>query len=143
MQKKTARLLYIALLWLIVATAAWPAFVLAGTLLALYTGEARQIDAWALEPRALLLADFLDGWRNSALVSALLGVVAIVDYILLSRYRVTWLIGGILLPLAGSVIAFTLYRDPVSALPTLVVAGVLLAFPYRVVERVRHSLSEA
>lgn len=142
MPKRHARFFYVIVLWLVVAVAAWPAFVLAGTLFALYSGEAWQIDAWALEPRSRLIEEFLGGWRHSAPLGALLGLVAVIDYTLFSRYRVTWLIGGILLPLAGCVIAFTLYRDPASALPTLAVAGVLLALPYRLVERFRYNLHE-
>ena len=141
MSHRAARLLHLFLLWALVTLAAWPAFVLSATALALWSGEARQLDAWALEPGGLLLRAFLDGWRQSVVVAAPVGLVAVADYLLLSRYRVTWIVGGLLLPVAGVGIALLLYRDPVAALPTLAATGLVLAVLHRAFERVRQRLA--
>lgn len=139
MHRRNVRLFYILSLWLMVSVLAWPVFVLVSTLLGLHGGEARQINAWSLEPGRVLLADFLAGWRESAIITVPLGCVAVIDYLLLSRYRVTWLVGGILLPVAGAVIALTQFHEPRIALPSLVATGALLAVCYRLVEWIRHS----
>ena len=141
MSHATARVFHLLALWLLVTLAAWPAFVLVATALGLWSGEARQLDAWTLAPKRQLLAHFLDGWRESAVVAASLGVVAVVDYLLLSRYRVTWIAGGILLPAAGAAVALALYRDPAAALPTLAATGLLLAVLYRAFEWSRQSIT--
>ena len=131
------RLLHAALLWALIALAAWPAFVLAATLIGLWGGEARQIDAWTLTPKRALLADFLDGWRASAPFAAGLGLVAVLDHLLLARYRVTWIVGGVFLIGASAALAFALGDDRLAALPTLAATGALLALLHRLVERLR------
>ena len=141
MSRGTARALHLFALWGLVTLVAWPAFVLAGTALGAWSGEARQLDSWTLAPKRQLLVHFLEGWRASLPVAASIGVVAVVDHLLLARHRATRLAGGILLPLAGAAIAFAAYRDPGSALPTLVVAGLLLAVPYRAFEWLRRSIT--
>ena len=139
--RRTARLVHLVVLFALVAFAAWPAFVAVSTLLAMGFGEARQLDAWALEPKRALLAHFLEGWGASLPVAAAVGVVAVVDYLLLSRHRATWLIGGILLPVAGAALAFAFYPDPATALPALATTGLALAVLYRVFEGLRQRLA--
>ena len=132
--RRVERLLKLPLLCLLVGVAAWPLFVLAATLLGLWTGEARQLDAWTLEPKRRLLADFLEGWWSSLPVAATLGLVAVVDYLTLGRYRVTWAFAGITLPIACAALALALGADAATALPALVATGVALAVLYRLAE---------
>ena len=141
MSRRTAHVVHLLLLWASVTLAAWPAFVGAATLFALWSGEARQIDAWTLEPKRTLLAHFVDGWRASLVVAAPVGLVAVADYLLLSRYRATWLVGGILLPLAGALLALVFYPDPETALPVLAGAGLALAVLYRLTEWLRQRIT--
>jgi len=125
-------LVHLILLWFLVTLAAWPVFTAVATLFGLWSGEAWQIDAWALEPKRALLARFLEGWLASLVVAAPIGLVAVIDYLILSRYRVTWLFGGILLPIAGIGVALAFYALPDTALPTLAATGLVLALLYRV-----------
>ena len=141
MRRTRAHALYLVLLGLSIAALAWPLFVLSGTLLGLWSGEARQLDLWTLEPKRRLLAAFLEGWRESLPVAALLGFVAVVDHALLSRYRVTWIVGGVLLPAVTAALALVFYRDAPTALPTLVATGVALALLHRLGEWGRRALS--
>jgi len=141
MTRTGTRALHLFALWLLVMIAAWPAFVLAGSALGAWSGEARQLDAWALSPKRDMLARFLEGWRASLPVAAGFGALAVLDYLLLSRYRVTWLVGGILLPIAGIALAHVAYRDPAATAPTLACAGLVLALVSRLFERLRLSVT--
>ena len=137
MSRRRDSVLHAALLWLLIAAAAWPAFVLAASAIGLWTGEARQIDAWTLAPKRNLAADFVAGWIASAPFALALGAVAVVDYLLLGRYRVTWLIGGALLIASCAALAFAFGDDRAAALPTLIATGTLLALLHRTVEWLR------
>ena len=51
MRRRTAALLYGALLFAGTALLAWPAFVAVATVAGAIMGEAWQLDAWSLEPK--------------------------------------------------------------------------------------------
>ena len=126
MRRRTAELWYAVVLFAGTALLAWPAFVLAATVAGAISGEAWQLDAWDLEPKRRLLARFVEGWIASAPVALGVGAVALADHHLLSRWRQTRFVAGLLLPAAGAALALALWPVPMDALPTLVGAGLLL-----------------
>lgn len=132
--KRHTNLLYLFILWILISVLAWPAFVVASTLLSFFLGQSWVMDAWSQIPKREIINQFIAGYMNSALFAAMFGVVAVVDHALLSRYRLTWAFGGILLPIAGAAVAFVLYQSPEVALPSLVLAGLLLAIVHRIVD---------
>lgn len=141
MAKRRTGLLYLLVLWILISTLAWPAYILSATLLSYLSGEGWQLDAWLQIPRQALLSHFLEGYKLSCIVAIPVGFIATIDYLLLSRYRITWLLGGILLPITGAVIAFILYKQPIIALPTLILTGLLLAIVHRLVDMLAGSAS--
>ena len=131
MRRRTAALLYGALLFAGTALLAWPVFVLVATVAGAIAGEAWQLDAWDLEPKRRLLARFLEGWVASAPFALGAGAVALADHLLLTRWRATHLVAGILLPIAGAALALALWPVPMDALPTLAATGLALALGTR------------
>lgn len=121
------------LLLILVSVLAWPAHVLGSTALALLNSDAWQLQAWPQIPKRLLLQHFLDGYRHSLVPALCAGVLAVIDYLLLSPLRITRWFRGILLPLAGAAIAMLLLKTLPAALPALIVTGLLLAVAYRLV----------
>lgn len=134
LSKRKTGSLYLLSLWVLISALAWPTYVLCSTLLAIHGAEGWQLDAWHLLPRVELINQFLSGYKASAIITVPLGFVAVIDYLLLSRYKATWLLGGILLPLACVAIAFTFYRQPNAALPALFATGITLAIVHRLVD---------
>ncbi|MEE9319165.1 MAG: hypothetical protein V3U76_01850 [Granulosicoccus sp.] len=136
MANRRTSILHAFLLCLLVTALTWPLFILVASTLGHVNGEAWLLDAWALDPQHQVKAYFLNGWIKSLPVAAALGVVALIDYQLLSRYRVTWIIAGILLPTAGAGIAFAFYGEPMNALPALALTGLALAIVYRLFDSI-------
>ncbi|MFK7852567.1 MAG: hypothetical protein AB8B79_00580 [Granulosicoccus sp.] len=134
MRKRRSGLLYLLILWFLISALAWPAFVISATALSYFAAEAWQLDAWTQIPKREILKHFLEGYKMSAIISIPIGVVAIIDYLLLSRYRITWIAGGVLLPAAGALIALSLYRQPMTAMPTLILTGFILAIVHRLID---------
>ena len=126
MRRRTAELWYAVVLFAGTALLAWPAFVLAATVAGAISGEAWQLDAWDLEPKRRLLAFFIEGWTLSAPFALGAGLLALLDFALLSRWRVTDALAGVSLPIAGAVLAFALWPEPGDALPTLAATGLAL-----------------
>jgi len=117
-----------------VALLAWPCVVAIATVLATIGGEAWQLDAWQQEPKRRLLTHFLAGWRASAPWALAAGVLAALDHVLLSRYRLTALLAGISLPFAGALLAMLLWPVPMDALPVLALSGLALAVIARLLD---------
>jgi len=136
MANRRTGILHALLLCLLVTALAWPLFILVATALGHFNGEAWLLDARTLEPAYRIKAYFLEGWVKSLPITGALGVVALIDYQLLSRYRVTWIIAGILLPIAGVGIAFVFYGKPMNALPALALTGLALAVVYRLFDSI-------
>ena len=127
MRRRTARALGAVSLVALVAALAWPAFAAVATALGTVSGEAWQLDAWDLEPKRRLLAFFIEGWILSAPFALGAGLLALLDFALLSRWRVTDPLAGITLPIAGAALAIALWPEPGDALPTLAATGFALA----------------
>ncbi|MFK7861465.1 MAG: hypothetical protein AB8B64_21795 [Granulosicoccus sp.] len=132
-KRKTAPL-YLIVLWVLISALAWPAYIVCSTLLAVHGAEGWQLDAWHTLPLEEMFRHFLVGYKASIIVTIPLGFVAVVDYLLLARYKATWLIGGILLPLSGVAMAYAFYQQPNAALPSLLATGALLALIHRLVD---------
>ncbi|MGQ7847732.1 hypothetical protein ACUNV4_24780 [Granulosicoccus sp. 3-233] len=123
--------LYLLLLVSVISLLAWPAFVLSSTLLAYFTADAWQLEAWTQLPKRVLLQHFLDGYQRSLIVAVPAGILAALDHLLMSRLRITWWFRGILLPLAALALASSLMPSVPAALPTLLGTGLLLAVACR------------
>jgi len=123
--------LYLLLLLIAISLLAWPTFVLSSTALSYITSDAWQLEAWSQVPKRVLLQQFLHGYQQSLMIALAAGGVAVLDYLLMSRLRITWWFSGILLPLAGLALAITLMPSIPAAIPTLVTTGLLLAVAYR------------
>lgn len=123
--------LYLLLLLIFISLLTWPVFVLSSSALAHFGGDAWQLEAWSQIPKRVLLQHFLEGYKSSLIVALPVGILAVLDYLLMSRLRVTWWFRGILLPLAAFALATGLLQSVSGTLPTLLVTGLLLAVAYR------------
>lgn len=122
------------LLFLLLALAAWPTLVVVSAAWSYLMGEGSVINTWQLEPPGKLQDAFLAAYRQSAPYALLVALVGVVDLQLFSRHRLTWLIAGILLPLAGVALALVFYRDPMSVMPVFALSGVALMILYRLLD---------
>lgn len=141
MAKRKFGIVYLLVLWFVISALAWPAYVATCTLLGYVGGEAWQLDAWTQTPKRLMLDYFQTGYVSSLVVTIPLGLVAVIDYLLLSRYRITWWLAGILLPAAGASLALMIFPQAANALPALVLTGVVLAIVHRLVDSLAGSAS--
>lgn len=123
---------YSLFLWLVVAAAAWPIFCAVSLAVGSFTGEGWVLDAQNLEPKRYIIAHFLEGYKKSILFSVALGFIAVVDYWLLFRTRILWIISGIAIPVALALGVFTVYKDPMPLLPTFLITGFALLILYRI-----------
>lgn len=119
-------------LWLLIAAAAWPIFVVANALLSFWFGEGSFLDSMNLEPKRKLLADFIQGYKASLIIAVPLGLLAAIDYLLLARHRITRYLAGISLPIACIALALILYKNSQPALLGLAVTGLGLWLLYRI-----------
>ncbi len=124
------------MLFLLVSVSVWPAFVAVATLAGVVLGEAWQLDAWTETPKREVLGYFIEGYRASAPIALGVGLLTVIDHWLLARSRVTWIIGGILLPLTALALYFWKLNAVDSALVVLLGTSMLLAVVYRLVDAV-------
>ena len=129
------------LVGLLIAVSAWPLFVTAGGLLSLWFGEGSMLDAINNVPKEKIIADFWFGYQQSTLIAIGLGLLAALDYFLLSQNKFTWIIAGLSLPLACIGLLFVFYKDPAPLLPTFVITGVGMFILYRFADLVRRLFS--
>lgn len=134
MRSVKANIFISLLLWLLIAACAWPAYVAANLGISFFQGEGSIIDAWLLEPKRKLLNEFINGYIQSAAIAALIGLVAVVDFQLFARHRLTGYIAGVLLPIACVVLAFLYFANPGSVVPGFAITGILLWFIYKFVD---------
>lgn len=126
--------LYLLVLALLVSALAWPVFVAVNLALTYWMVQGWNISNQLGLPADVLWRQFFEGYQASLIICAPIGLIAMVDYQLLSRHRISWLFGGILLPITGAIIAFVWYQHPVQALPSLVLTGCILALVYRLAD---------
>ncbi len=132
--RRKAGTIYLLGLWILISALAWPGYVLTGTLLANLQGSGWQLDAWSQIPKRVMLAHFMSGYQLSLSITLPLGLIAVADYMLMSRHRVSWWLAGISLPATGALLALMLFQQTANALPTLVMTGLLLAIAYRLLD---------
>lgn len=125
---------YLLLLLVFISVIAWPVYILSTSTLAYASGDAWQLEAWSQVPKRVLLQQFLAGYQHSAIVALAAGIVAVLDYLLMSRLRMSTWLGGLLLPLTGIAIALIFLPSASGALPVLILTGVLLALAYRLLD---------
>lgn len=92
------------------------------------------MDAWNQVPKRTIVADFIHGYKASAIIAALIGLVAVVDFQLLSRHKLTGYIAGILIPVACIAIAFMHYPEPSYVLPGFALTGLALWILYKLID---------
>lgn len=122
------------ILGLLIAAAAWPVYVAVNIALGLLMGEGSVIDLWNLEPKRNLVADFINGYKLSAPIAILLGVVAVIDFQLLTRFKITGYFAGISVMLCCVAVAFVFYKDPKHVLTSFVATGLILWLVYKIVD---------
>jgi len=122
------------ILWLIIAAAAWPVFVAANYAISMFIGEGSIIDTWNQIPKRSIVADFIEGYKTSAIIAALLGLIAVVDFQLFSRHNLTGFIAGILLPVSCIAIAFIYFPEPGHVVPGFALTGFGLWILYKIVD---------
>lgn len=82
----------------------------------------------------MMLSHFVSGYQQSLSITLPLGLIAVADYMLMSRHRVSWWLAGISLPATGAMLAFMFFQQAANALPTLVMTGALLTIAYRLLD---------
>ena len=115
----------------LIAITAWPLFVASGALLSHWLGEGSILDTVNTVPKQTIIDEFWFGYQQSIVIAIGLGLLAALDYFLLSRNRITWIIAGLSLPLACIGLVFGFYKEPGPLLPTFVMTGVGLFILYR------------
>ena len=129
------------LVGVLIAVSAWPLFVTSGGLLSHWLGEGSMLDAINLVPKQKIIDDFWFGYQKSMQIAIALGILAALDYFLLSQNKFTWLIAGLSLPVACIGLLFVFYKNPAPLLPTFVMTGVGLFILYRFADLIRRLLS--
>ncbi|MBX2837641.1 MAG: hypothetical protein KTR35_12345 [Gammaproteobacteria bacterium] len=137
MTRYLGSIFYCLFLWLLIAAACWPVFCAVSLTMGYLTGEGWVLDALTLEPKRVFLAHFLEGYTKSLIFSIPIGLLAVLDYLLMSRTRITWMISGLTLPLALAIGVFFVYKDPMPILPTFLIAGFVLVILYRLADALK------
>lgn len=97
-------------------------------------GEGSVIDLWTQEPKRNLINSFIEGYKNSAFFAALTGLVAVIDYQVFARNRLTGYIAGILVPIFCVSLAFIYYPEPMQVVSGFAISGLFLWFLYKMVD---------
>lgn len=121
-------------LWILITASAWPAFVAVNYAISLLLGEGSIIDTWVQEPKRNAITQFITGYKSSAMFAAAIGLVAVVDFQLFSRNKLTGYIAGILIPVCCIAIAFMYFSEPGYVLPGFALTGLALWFLYKIVD---------
>lgn len=134
-------IIFSLLVGVLIAVSAWPLFVTSGGLLSHWLGEGSMLDAINNVPEQKIIDEFWFGYQQSMQIAIGLGLLAALDYFLLSQNRITWIIAGLSLPIACIGLLFVFYKDPAPLLPTFVMTGVGLFILYRFADIVRRLIS--
>ena len=137
MNRAIPHLLYSLFIGVLVAACAWPLFVASGAAISHWVGEGSIIDSINHVPQQKIMDDFWFGYNQSKLIALGLGVLAALDFFLLSQHKFTWIIAGLSLPVACVGLLFTYYNDPAPLLPTFVMTGVGLFVLYRLADLIK------
>jgi len=103
------------LIFVLIGFAAWPVFALVNIALGFFLGEGSVIDLWHQEPKRNLVSSFVEGYISSAFIATALGFIAALDYLILSRSKLTGFFAGISVPIFCVAVAFHFYIEPAQA----------------------------
>ena len=84
------------LLFICVAVLSWPAFVVVSIVLSTVFGEATVMNAWQLQPKRLLLDQFIAGFYKSLVLTVPVALLAVLDYRIIVRLAKTPRLAGLL-----------------------------------------------
>lgn len=136
------KILYKICLFLIIAGAAFPVFVLASTTIGWFLADGSNIYDLGQLPKRLILQQFLQDMINSLTLALPLGALAVLDHSLLARFSITRIIAGLSLPIACVALAYWWYGAGKNGLLTAALTGLILWLLYRFMllfsRRVRH-----
>lgn len=141
MSRYIGSIFYSVFLWAMITAACWPVFCAVSLGIGYFTGEGWMIDSLMLEPKRNFIAHFLVGYKESLLYSIPIGFAAMLDYLLLSRSRITWMVSGFSIPIILTIGVFLFYKEPMQLLPTFLATGLLLVILYRLADRVKRILT--
>ena len=122
------------LLGLIIAATAWPAYVAANFAISWFIGEGSILDVWNQAPKRTIIADFIQGYKSSAVFAAFIGFVAMLDFQLLTRHKLTGYCAGLFVPACCIGLAFMYFPEPGYVLPGFVLTGFVLWILYKMVD---------
>ena len=122
------------LLWLLITLTAWPVFVAVNLAISYFVGEGSVIDTLTQEPMRNLIASFKEGYEASAIIASIIGLVAVVDYQLLTKHRFTGYFAGIFLIVACVCVNFIYFKDPGQEIIGFFLSGLALWILYKIVD---------
>jgi len=122
------------LLWLLIALTTWPVFVAVNLAISYFVGEGSVIDMLAQEPMRNIVASFKQGYKESAIIAAIIGLVAVIDYQLLSKNRFTGYFAGVFVIVACVVVNFIYFKEPGQEIFGFALSGVVLWIIYKFVD---------
>ena len=127
--------LFISLLiWVVMALAAWPVYVVVNFAIGYFMGECTVLDLLNQEPKRNILVSYREGFIGSAVFAGILGLVAVIDYQLLSRNRLTGYFAGIFVPIYCVALAFIFYKNPNDVLVGFALTGLVMWFLYKIID---------
>jgi len=97
-------------------------------------GEGSVLDLINQEPKRNLIASFMHGLEESAIIAGILGLVAVIDYQLLSRNKLTGYFAGIFVPIYCVALAFVYYKEPSDVLAGFALTGLALWVLYKLID---------
>ena len=131
------KIIFSIALFLLVAIAAWPAYVTASFSVSYFLDTLGLIDFLQFQPKRVVMEEFVRGWVLSAPVAAALGLLAVIDMQLLTRQRITYLFSGFTLPIATVAIGILFFKTQgMELLPVFAGTGIILWLVYRLSELV-------
>ncbi len=122
------------LIWVVMTLAAWPVYVVVNFAIGYFMGECTILDLIDQEPKRNLIESYKEGFMGSAVFAGILGLVAVIDYQLLSKNRLTGYFAGIFIPIFCVALAFIFYKDPNDVLVGFALTGVAMWVIYKIID---------
>ena len=120
-------------LFAVISASAFGIYVVVAALVGWWFADGAVVYDMSLLPKRLMLEQFLDGYIKSLMVTIPLGLLAVLDYSLLARFRLTRILAGLSLPAALLLAGFWWYEAKTPAMITLAIVGLVLWLVYRCV----------
>lgn len=119
------------LLFVCVAVLSWPAFVVVSVLLSSVFGEGTVMNAWQLQPKRLLLEQFISGFFHSLVLTVPVALIAVLDYRIIVRLAKTPRLAGVLWFVCSVALALYLLQFNTLVIWPVVITAVSLLGGYR------------